>query len=178
VAFQLCGTSCKAFDANRCPHCRDPTAVGLPPLDSISARLISPRLPFIQIRRLRYEGNYGIVGQVINVPVDVNTMERCLFQALMQFSDSIKTIIPDYEPDTEVPIVLTGDFNIDVQGGQSLLEIMKREFRLEYVPTTPTTLGNTTTDLTFVRNINVFIMPFVSYFSYHRPLLNKTVIDY
>ncbi|GFX54822.1 ATP-dependent DNA helicase [Trichonephila clavipes] len=32
----------------------------------------------MQIRRLRYEGNYGIVGQVINVPVDVNNMVQQL----------------------------------------------------------------------------------------------------
>jgi hypothetical protein len=28
----------------------------------------------MQIRRLWHEGSYGIVGQVINVPVDVNNM--------------------------------------------------------------------------------------------------------
>jgi len=55
---------------------------------------------------------------------------------------------------------------------------MPREFRLQYVPTTPTTLGNTTIDLTFVRIINISVMPFVSYFSYHRPILNKIFIDY
>jgi hypothetical protein len=44
----------------------------LPPLDPLSERLISSRQPFMQIRRLRYEGNYGIVGQVINVPCDVD----------------------------------------------------------------------------------------------------------
>jgi hypothetical protein len=32
----------------------------------------------MQIRRLRYDGNYGIIGQVINVPVDVNTMVQQL----------------------------------------------------------------------------------------------------
>ncbi|GFW15975.1 uncharacterized protein TNCV_4432481 [Trichonephila clavipes] len=32
----------------------------------------------MQIRRLRYEGNYGIVGQVINVFVDVNNMVQQL----------------------------------------------------------------------------------------------------
>jgi hypothetical protein len=96
----------------------------------------------------------------------------------MQYSDNIKKFIPDYEPDTDIPIVLTSDFNIDIQGNRSFLEFMKREFRLEYIPTTPTTLGNTMTDLPFVRNINVSIKPFVSYFSYHRPLLNKIVIDY
>jgi len=55
---------------------------------------------------------------------------------------------------------------------------MQREFRLQYVPTTPTTLGNTTIDLTFVRNINISVMPFVSYFSYYRPMVNTIFIDY
>ncbi|GFV00018.1 uncharacterized protein TNCV_4056911 [Trichonephila clavipes] len=55
-----------------------PKPSGLPLLDPISIRLISPRLKFMQIRRLRYEGNYGIVGQVINVPVDVNNMVQQL----------------------------------------------------------------------------------------------------
>jgi hypothetical protein len=45
----------------------------LPPLDCINERLVALRLPFMQIRRLRHQmGRYGIVGQVINVPVDVN----------------------------------------------------------------------------------------------------------
>jgi hypothetical protein len=32
----------------------------------------------MQIRRLLHEGSYGIVDQVINVPVDVNNMVRQL----------------------------------------------------------------------------------------------------
>ncbi|XP_024944920.1 uncharacterized protein LOC112494970, partial [Cephus cinctus] len=44
-------------------------------LDLVFERLISPRIPFMQIRRLRHvHGQYGIYGQVINVPVEVNTM--------------------------------------------------------------------------------------------------------
>lgn len=54
----------------------------LPPLDPIAERLISPRLPFMQIRRLRHEGNYSIVGQVINIPVDVNNMVQHLPRSL------------------------------------------------------------------------------------------------
>jgi hypothetical protein len=47
----------------------------LPPLDCTSERLVNPRLPFMQIRRLRHQvGGYGISGQVINVPADVNNM--------------------------------------------------------------------------------------------------------
>ncbi|GFT19400.1 helitron_like_N domain-containing protein [Trichonephila clavipes] len=49
----------------------------LPMLNNIfpeDALLVSPRLPFMRIRRLRYDGSYGIIGQVINVLVDVGTM--------------------------------------------------------------------------------------------------------
>lgn len=55
----------------------------LPKLDLISERLISPRLPFMQIRRLRhFQGQYGIYGQVINVPVCVNNMVTKLPRAV------------------------------------------------------------------------------------------------
>ncbi|GBM47729.1 hypothetical protein AVEN_59572-1 [Araneus ventricosus] len=50
-------------------------------LDSKSKRLICLRLPFVQIRRLRAEG-YAVVEQVINVPVDVNTMVQHLTRNL------------------------------------------------------------------------------------------------
>lgn len=48
--------------------------IDLPELDIISERLVAPRLPFMQIRRLRRDFSYGIIGQVINVPVDVQDM--------------------------------------------------------------------------------------------------------
>lgn len=51
----------------------------LPPLDPITERLISPRFPFMQIRRLRHEsGTYKLIGQVINVPVEVDNSVKQL----------------------------------------------------------------------------------------------------
>ena len=51
-----------------------PKPRNLPDLNAISARLISPRLPFMQIRRLRQQtGSYTIIGQIINVPIDVQS---------------------------------------------------------------------------------------------------------
>ncbi|GBM92657.1 hypothetical protein AVEN_185306-1 [Araneus ventricosus] len=83
-AFNLCG-SCKRspYNSKIPPLSRNngfihPGRPDLPSLDPISERLISPRLPFIQIRRLRAEG-YAVVGQSINVPVDVNTMVQHSF---------------------------------------------------------------------------------------------------
>jgi hypothetical protein len=52
-----------------------PSLMHLPPLHCISERLVAPKPPFMQIRRLRHQmRGYGNVGQVINVPVYVNTM--------------------------------------------------------------------------------------------------------
>ncbi|GFV35194.1 uncharacterized protein TNCV_619911 [Trichonephila clavipes] len=82
--FRLCSTCSKSIDAKKIPTLSrsngfryPPKPSGLPLLEPISIRLISPRLPFMQIRRLRYEV-YGIVGQVINVPVNVNNMVQQL----------------------------------------------------------------------------------------------------
>ncbi|XP_055842240.1 uncharacterized protein LOC129909224 isoform X1 [Episyrphus balteatus] len=57
---------------------------GLPPLDPISERLIAPRLPFMQVRRLRHDSFYGIVGQVINVPSVVQEMVKFLPRQLYE----------------------------------------------------------------------------------------------
>ncbi|GFX09423.1 helitron_like_N domain-containing protein [Trichonephila clavipes] len=44
-------------------------------LDLVSGRLISPRIPFVQIRRLRHvHSRFGRLGQIINVPVSINTI--------------------------------------------------------------------------------------------------------
>ncbi|KAF0746044.1 ATP-dependent DNA helicase [Aphis craccivora] len=56
-------------------HCRQIML----PLDVVTERLISPRIPFMQIRRLRHvHGQYSIYGLVINVPVSVNSMVNIL----------------------------------------------------------------------------------------------------
>ena len=45
----------------------------------MAERLISPQIPFMQIRRLRHvQGQFGKYGQIINVPVAVDTIVRSL----------------------------------------------------------------------------------------------------
>jgi hypothetical protein len=79
----------------------------------------------------------------------------------------------------DVPIIISGDFNIDINKDPSIIQFLKEELNLDYIPTSsPTTLGNTTIDLTFARNISTDTMPFVSYFSYHRPIIRKVAIEY
>jgi hypothetical protein len=69
-------------------------------------------------------------------------------------------------------MIIAGDFNVDVSRNRSLQDFMQHEFNLTYVQTTAITLGNTCVDLTFAINLNVSCLPFVSYFSYNRPMIN------
>jgi len=73
-----------------------------------------------------------------------------------------------------------GDFNIDVNEDKNeVAEFLAREFKMRHHPNAlPTTLGNTCIDHIFLRNMNNECMPYISYFSYHRPLLNRLALMY
>lgn len=85
-SFEICSTCRSALGQGKIPRLSrsngfvyPPIPSYLPDLDIISERLIAPRIPFMQIRRLRFiNGSKGIIGQVINVPVDVNKMVTSL----------------------------------------------------------------------------------------------------
>lgn len=102
-------------------------------------------------------------------------IKLCMLRSLLKYSKNIVKIIPEYEPDLTTPIMMVGDFNVNVSQDRSLPDFMLSEFNLSYIETSPTTLGNTCIDLTFTRNLDVSCMPFVSYFSYHRPIINKVI---
>jgi hypothetical protein len=80
--FKACVTCTATLDRDQEPSLSGsngftypPYPTHLPPSDCINERLVAQKLPFMQIRRLRHQmGGCGIVGQVINVPVDVNNM--------------------------------------------------------------------------------------------------------
>jgi hypothetical protein len=84
--FKACVTCTATLDRDQIPSLSSsdgftypPYPTHLPPLDCISETFVAPRLSFMQIRRLRHQmGGYGIVGQVINVPVEVNNMVTTL----------------------------------------------------------------------------------------------------
>lgn len=83
---QLCNTCFQALNKNKIPSMSTYNGFKFPKMpedlvtsDLISERLISPRISFMQIRRLRHvNGQYGIYGQIINVPVSVNNMVKSL----------------------------------------------------------------------------------------------------
>ncbi|GFX05943.1 ATP-dependent DNA helicase PIF1, partial [Trichonephila clavipes] len=104
-----------------------------------------------------------ILGAVyIHPKASAEAVKICLYQSLLPYSANLTKLIPNSQPDLETPIVLCGDFNCDPQQNSYLVEFMRNEFGLNYVQTSPTTLGNTTIDCAFTRNINVDIMPYVS----------------
>jgi hypothetical protein len=78
--FKVCVTCTATLDRDQVPSLSSSNSfmnphypAHLPSLDCTSERLVTLRLPFMQIRRLRHQiGEYGIVGQVINVLVVVN----------------------------------------------------------------------------------------------------------
>ena len=80
-ALNICSTCKSALDKN-IPHLSvyngfqySKTPQYLPKIDFMTERLISPQIPFMQIRRLRHvQGQFGIYGHIINVPVAVFTM--------------------------------------------------------------------------------------------------------
>jgi hypothetical protein len=77
------------------------------------------------------------------------------------------------------PLIITGDFNSNIQDDRWLIEFIRNEFMLTFVQNDkPTTIGNTIIDLTFVRGLEASSIPFISYFSYHRPLFNKVLLNY
>jgi hypothetical protein len=90
VQFKACVTCTAIINRDQVPSLSSsngftypPHPTHLPPLDCISERLVAPRLPIMRIRRLRHQmGGYGIVGQVLNVPVDVNNMVTTLRRQL------------------------------------------------------------------------------------------------
>jgi hypothetical protein len=78
-----------------------------------------------------------------------------------------------------MPLILEGDFNVSVKDNYNaeLVEFMKDTFEVDVLLNLSqgTTKCNSCNDMDFGRNVdNLFCVDYVSYFSYHRPILNTT----
>jgi hypothetical protein len=81
VQFKLCNNCYKVCKTNSIPlmirnngYVYLPKPTYLPKLDPLTVRLISPRIPYIQICRLRCEGSYGIISHFYT-HLDVSTQK-------------------------------------------------------------------------------------------------------
>lgn len=63
-----------------------PIAEELKGLSSIEERMVSPRIPFMQIQKLSWDGQYGIKGNIVNVPVDITTSTNVLPRSFNEMS--------------------------------------------------------------------------------------------
>ena len=75
---QLCGTCFKKVSAGVQPalcystYSFPPVPPELQDLKPLEERMVATRLPFMQIRSLGVDGQYGLRGSVVNVPLSVN----------------------------------------------------------------------------------------------------------
>ena len=80
----ICMTCDSNMKKGKLPSCskanemRFPVKPDVLNLTSLEERLISPRIPFMQIRELPRGGQLSIHGNVVNVPSNVNTTVQCL----------------------------------------------------------------------------------------------------
>ena len=80
----ICRTCQEALRHGKLPVCAKanfmtfPTKPDLLNLTELEERLISPRIPFMQIRELPRGGQLSIHGNVVNVPADVNSTVNLL----------------------------------------------------------------------------------------------------
>jgi hypothetical protein len=78
-----------------------------------------------------------------------------------------------------MPIILAGDYNVNVKDNcnAKLVEFMKDTFELDVLSdlSQGKSRSNFCIDIVFGRNVdNLSCMNYVSYFSYHRPILSRT----
>lgn len=107
-------------------------------------------------------------------PQDVGML---LYQALFPYVHNTGYVPPTLlsQVDPNVPILLCGDFNTNVNNDDGFLQFLRDMFNLQCVSGLgkSTTLQGTNIDLTFTRHITLETLPIISYLSYHRPILNQ-----
>ncbi|UYV62692.1 hypothetical protein LAZ67_2001586 [Cordylochernes scorpioides] len=117
-----------------------------------------------------------ILGAVyIHPGASMQDIGMLLWQGLGPYIHNSQYVPLFVQIDSSIPILLCGDFNKNVKPDNSFLNFMKNTYNLDCVSNVSksTTLKGTTIDLTFARHITAETLPFISYFSYHRPILNK-----
>ncbi|GBN19277.1 hypothetical protein AVEN_254242-1 [Araneus ventricosus] len=104
----------------------------------------------------------------IHPRVDASHLKIFLFSTLMKYSETSLLIYDEFHIDKDVPIIVMGDFSVDVKRNEKAFGFMKKHFDLNMVPTNyPSTLGNSYIDSTFTRNISPELLNYVCYFSYY-----------
>jgi hypothetical protein len=87
------------------------------------------------------------------------------------------SIMPE-EGHSTIPIILAGDFSIDLKKeNETFVTYMDETFGLKLMsnPQCSTTRSKSCIDMVFARNVdNLKCANYITYFSYHRPILSVT----
>ena len=100
---------------------------------------------------------------------------------MLPYSEAVSLILN--EKYHELPLILTGDFNVnfaDTQKSQPLLQFLKDNFNLTMNndPLQSTTRYGTTLDAVFSRFLDTLeSKTFISYYSYHKPIVSSISLE-
>lgn len=115
--------------------------------------------------KIRVEGT-NLEFALVCIYIHPGCSEICVFQNLKKIQES-----------TNLPIIICGDFNLDLARHSDFFESLKHKLMLDCInnPLEATTLGGTCLDLTLLKPsfLCTDIMRYISYFSYHRPMITK-----
>jgi hypothetical protein len=92
----------------------------------------------------------------------------------LYYTELVRTIVND----TYIPLVLTGDCNVEALNDRLKQFLNKFRLVLTTDPTDIATFKNTVIDLTFSRDISAACKPYISYCSYHCPALSSTQLTF
>ena len=127
---------------------------------------------------ITYQNMYKfvLVGVYIHPGSPDTEVLYLIHRGLGRYGKSISKVIPKMIADMTTPIMLCGDFNKHAPDHENLLQDINDEYGLQLHSLPSTTLGNTSIDLTFSRNMQLFAQIFVSYFSYHRSIFHQLAL--
>lgn len=127
--------------------------------------------PIGDICTARYITNDGHSVTLAAVYINVNQQINNIIHHIRDFLST------SFQKDEK--LIVAGDFNVDMtkEIGKPLITFLQSEFDLQITPTSPTTRAGTTIDAIFSRGLNIDCKTYVSYFSYHKPIIAKTNIQ-
>jgi hypothetical protein len=85
-------------------------------------------------RKYKQKQTKFILGAVyIHLNVPQEAIEYFMFQMFGAYSEAIRMIFPNMNTDTETPILLCGDFNMDIMQIKLFVNFMKSKFNLDCI---------------------------------------------
>jgi hypothetical protein len=105
-------------------------------------------------------------------PQDIGSL---LYQALTPYIRNRQVLPPFLNVDSDIPILPCGHFSVDTNTNPDFFDFIKSTFNLDCASNirSLTALGGTCIDVTFTRHIIAETLRCISYFSYHRPIINR-----